>query len=292
MFIRAMLLLVGTFVAMTLPGAGGATGPNFSSLLLVILFYSLILSVPRAAMLAAVAMAGFAACFVADQPVSPWKEALVQGGLLVLATALFIATGRTMRQSDDTVEAALRDHKTLLYNESGFFIHGAVMLEECRRRQRPFSMVLLDASDLRDIPDLLGRKVTNDLFAQAVQAISKVPGEGIAARIDANEFGLLLPGVPAERAAALMQQRLGDPPQISITFEGKPVVIHLEMAIAQALEATQSIEELYDILHARRSDTGPPSTGFGAAIFWPQDRRSDRVGRDGSPTVPVFLAKR
>lgn len=156
-------------------------------------------------------------------------------------------------------------------------------------------MVLLNGADLHDASTLLGRKVANDLFSQVVQGIGEVPGEGIAARTDAVEFALLLPGVNTERAAALVQQRLGHPPKVEIALEGKPVTIMLEMVIAQPKDKAQSLEELYDTLHARWARAPVENHGIRTKptpLLDPDDDTQDRAARRaGAPTIPMAMVK-
>lgn len=289
MFARGMVLVLAAFLLHVAPDASGATGPYFLWSVMTTLFYALLLSVGWAAVLAASALLEFGlACWMA-QPSPSWQLVLAYAGFLVVVAPLSMAFGRALRESDEQAESSLRDERTMLYNESGFFVHGAVLLAECRKAARPFTMVLLNGSDLRDIPELLGRKVANDLFAQAVQAIGSIPSEGIAARIDSVEFAVLLPGSTAERAAALVKQRLGDPPQLEIKINAKPIAIMLDVAIAQVKDQSQTIEELYDSLHkrwvARHASTKAPK---GVPVM---DADDERFGLSNlhSTTVPIQL---
>jgi GGDEF domain-containing protein len=240
------------------------------------------------------------------QPSPRWTDILVHAGFLLMVPPLAMKFGQSMRQSDVRAESSLRDNRTLLYNETGFFVHGAMLLDDCNKRDRPFSMVLLNGRDLRDIPGLLGRKVTNDLFAQIVQGIGAVPGEGIAARTDSVEFALLLPGVTVQGAVALVRHQLGDPPKVEVHIAGKPVVIGLDMAVSQSVDKTQSLEGLYDALHLRWAErqslkrrkgdqpdspdksgkadkTTPKLPGF-------DDDQATIVRHEASPTVPLPLS--
>ncbi len=259
MLARAALLLLGALVVHLHAGSGGAVGPYFFWPVVISIFYGLLLATPAAALLSLLAMVEFGLSCWLTQPSLPWRQVLEHGGFLALFPPLFIVLGGAMRQPDQRAESSLRDNRTLLYNESGFFVHGGVLLEQCRKQGRPFSMVLLDASDLRDTPKLLGRKVANDLFGQVVRAIGAVPGEGIAARTDSFEFALLLPGVSAERAAELIQQRLGRPPRVEVKIQASPVTLVLGLSIAQSKDKAQGIEELYDFLHGRQPATSTPA---------------------------------
>ncbi len=284
LLLRGVFLLLGAFL---LHMAVGATGPFFIWVLWVPLFYAFLFSSGWAVVLGMLALLEFFAASVWGPPATSWPHALAQGGLLLTAVPLAIVLARSLRASDEQVETHLRDERTMLYNESGFFVHGAVLLGDCRKAERPFSMVLLNGADFGDIPDLLGRRAANDLFSQAVQAIAAIPGEGIAARIDALEFALLLPGVTGERAAQLVKQRLGNPPKVEVQIRGKPVVIVMDMAIAQAKNQTENLEELYDRLHTQWSEKRA-RTAAAKALLADDERRAEEYG-NASPTVPLPL---
>ena len=247
---RAGLLILATLVLQLVPGLGGPTGPFFYTLLMIGVFYALLLATPWAILVSLLTVVEFAlACWLAESSPS-WQTGLIQGGSLVLMLFLASTFGQSIRLADTRVESNLRDTRTLLYNETGFFVHGAMLLADCQKRSRPFSMVLLNGASLRDMPERVGRKMTNDLYAQIVQGIGKVPGEGIAARTDTVEFALLLPGVTRERAAALVRQQLGEQPKVEVMMSGKPITVTLDMAITQSNSKDRTIEALYDMMHA------------------------------------------
>jgi GGDEF domain-containing protein len=299
MFARAFLLVFGGLLLQISVGPGGATGPYALLPVLAVVFYAFLLSTVWAAVLNVWVLVCFGVSCWLTLSVVPWQWVLAQAGFLVLIPPLAMEFGRALRQSEENTESTLRDDRTQLYNEAGFFVHGAVLLAECRQRQRPFCIVLLNGADLLDVPGLLGRKVANDLFAQVVRGLASVSGEGIAARTESVEFGLLLPGVSAERAATMVKQQLGDPPKVEVKLntkdraDAKPVTIVLDMAIAQATDKFQSLEELYDALHAQwvvthhnKQESGKPVAKV--PVLGPDDqRRGPR--RAASPTVPMPL---
>lgn len=290
LLLRAALLTVGALILHLTPDSGGATGSYFFWPVLVTGFYAFLLSTGWAAMLALLALLEFGlSCWLAP-PATSWQQTLALAGVLTTMAALAVAYARSFHESDEQTESTLRDERTKLYNESGFFVHGAVLLAECRKSARPFSMVLLNGKDLRDIPELLGRKVANELFAQAVQAIAAIPGDGIAARVDSVEFALLLPGLAGERAAMLVKQRLGNPPQLEIRIDGKSIVIVMDMAVAQARDHDQSVEELYDELHARWSQKhAAQQVAPARPVLDADDDRYANERRLASSTVPMHL---
>lgn len=296
MFARAALLLAGAVLLQVTVGVGGATGLYAFLPALTLVFYTLVLAVPWAIALLVLTLLAFAMVCWLTLTVVPWPMVLAYTGFLLCVAPLSMQFGKALRQSDESTESSMRDDRTQLYNETGFFVHGAVLLAECRQRGRPFCMVLLNGADLLDVRGLLGRKVANDLFAQVVRGIAGVSGEGIAARTDAVEFALLLPGVTAERAAALVKQQLGEPPKVEVKVDAKgkadakPIVIVLDIAIGQAKDKAQAIEDLYDSLHVTWA--APKESGKTVAkvpVLGPDDDRVSAPRRASSPTVPMDL---
>jgi GGDEF domain-containing protein len=266
LLLRAVLLTLGVFLLHLEPDLGGPTGPYFFWPLMVSVFYALLLSTPGALLLIVLTIAEYAlACWLVQ--VSPaWRDALLQMSILVLMPPLALAYGKAMRQSDARAESSLRDHRTLLYNETGFFVHGSMLLADCHKRGRPFSMVLLNGSSLRDLPGRIGRKMANDLFGQVVQGIGKVPGDGIAARTDPVEFALLLPNVTRERAVALVRQQLGNPPKVEVWMAGEKITVDLDMVVMESRNKERSLESLYDMMHTHLTQRPSPAAAAADAM--------------------------
>ena len=249
---RGILLLGGGFVLQVSADTGGPTGPYFIWPVMVTAVYALLLPGRWAILLTVLAIGQFVAACLLAGPMPPWRGAGAQAGALCFFALVAILFSRSMRQLDAQNELAHMDRNTHLYNKAGFLAHGAELFNDCRRQKRPFAMVLLNSADLHDVRDLVGKNPANQLFAQLVQHITAAtPREGLAARTDAVEFGLALPGVTAERAAALLRQRLGDPPSIEVVLRKTRVTIMLDSVIAEAAPDVTSLEDMYERLHGR-----------------------------------------
>jgi hypothetical protein len=108
--------------------------------------------------------------------------------------------------------------------------------------------------------------------------------------VDSVEFALLLPGLTGERAAMLVKQRLGNPPQLEIKIEGKSIVIVMDMAVAQAKDHDQTVEELYDELHARWTQKNmAQQVAPSRPVLDDDDDRYADERRQASSTVPMHL---
>ncbi|MES3002557.1 MAG: diguanylate cyclase [Pseudomonadota bacterium] len=251
MFLRATLLMAGAFVLQTSGDGADAGGPYFVWPLMIVAMYSLMLSDRWITLLWSVAALEFVAARVFDHA-SSWQLTLMQAGALMFFAYAGREFGHSIRHMDRESEQLRKDPNSRLYNEMGFFDHGAQLFDECRGRKRPFTLVLLNSADLREVSDLAGKKAANHLFKQLVDRIeSATAGEGLAARTDSVEFALALPGVTGVRAAQLLQQHLGNPPKVEVVLKGSRVTVMLDSLIAEATPDVPTLEDMYDRMRAK-----------------------------------------
>jgi GGDEF domain-containing protein len=252
MLARAALLLVAAFALEASAETGGPGSPFFIWPVMVTAVYSLLLSGRWVFGLWVLALVEFIAARAFSNAGASWQLSMAQAGILAFFAFVAAEIGRFMRELDEQAELSRKDRNSRLYNEAGFFAHGGQLFEECKRRKRPFAMVLLNSADLREVADLAGKKAANQLFAQLVQSIeSATPPEGLAARTDVVEFGLALPGVSAVRAAALLHQQLGQPPKVELDLKGRKVTVILDSVVAEASADVATLEDMYDRLRAK-----------------------------------------
>jgi GGDEF domain-containing protein len=289
LLLRALLLLGGVFTLMVVPGPG-PLGAWFICLLWLTIGYALLLPTIWASPLLLLSPLAFVLACISTGALR-WQAATALGGALLLPWVA-VVFGRTLRRAERQVEARRVDKRSQLYNGEGFFANGGELFDSCRNGRRPFSLVLLNGSDLRDAADLLGRRAADQLFAQMVRAIgAATPPGGVAGRTGGVEFALAMPGLTAERAEALVHQHLGRPPKVNIDLGGNKAVIVLDLVTALAPPEVHSIEELYDRLRAHlrqhgdaaHSSRGHPSTLQGLLMPELPLPASQR------PTLPVPL---
>ncbi|HWP10422.1 MAG TPA: diguanylate cyclase [Ramlibacter sp.] len=292
MLVRAALLLVGGFLLQVTTETGGPAGPYFIWPIMVVVAYSLLLAERWVIALWLVALTEFAASRIFSNQVPSWQQALAQAGMLAFFAFVAMEFGRSMRELDQEAELSRKDRSSRMYNEAGFFAHGGELFDECRRRKRPFSMVLLNSADLREVAELAGKKAANQLFAQLVQSIgAATPSEGLAARTDAVEFGLALPGVTAVRAAALLHQQLGQPPKVEVRLKGSTITVMLDSIIAEASADVPTLEDMYDRMRVKlvKSAEGVPVPAGEAELTTLQGMLQDdaAIPHHARPTMPM-----
>lgn len=101
------------------------------------------------------------------------------------------------------------DVVTGLFNRRYFKKHLRESYAGARRYQRPLTCLLVRIEGLSALVDELGQERTNDILDSVALAITTVIRESdIAARIDDDLFGFLLPETTAEGANGLLQRLL------------------------------------------------------------------------------------
>jgi len=252
MLARAALMLVGAFALQVTAQAGGAGEAFFVWPVMVTAIYSLLLSGRWALAFWTLAVVEFVASRTLAMAPLSWQLAMAQAGTQVFFAFVSMEVGLFMKELDQQAELSHKDRSSRLYNQAGFFAHGGQLFQDCKRRKRPFAVVLLNSADLREVAELAGQKAANQLFAQLVRRIeSATPAEGLAARTDSIEFGLALPGVTAARAAALLHQQLGQPARVELVLKDRTLTVMLDAVIAEATADMPSLEDMYDRLRAR-----------------------------------------
>ncbi len=298
MVARAAVLVVGGAILLSAPGTGGPTGPAVMWLLATAMAYGVLLPLRWGAVVAAASLATYVGAWMLADPPPPWQAAAAFGGGLCILGALFLTMGRSLRKSERLAEQGRMDERSLLYNEAGFFAHGGELFQAARQRGQPFTLVLLQATDLRDASQMLGRRVASALFEQTVKGIAgATPPGGIAARTDTVEFAVAVAGVGKDKAEALLHQRLGRPLQVKVGLGGTEAAIMLDAVVSEAPPELHTLEDLYDRLrqrlHARSAgapitqstDRGGASTLQGFLLQDPPMPQSLR------PTLPAPLLR-
>ena len=291
---RAALLLMGALVLQVTPDAGGPDGPFFIWPAMVIAVYSLLLSGRWVTALWVLTAMEFIAAHALAHAVASWPLALSQAGMLAFFAFAAEEYGRSVRELDQKSELSRRDPNSRLYNEAGFFAHGGQLFEECRSRKRPFSMILLNSADLREVANLAGKKATNQLFAQLVRRLeAATPSGGLTARTDAVEFALALPGVAAVRAAQLLYSQLGQPPKVEVALKGNKLTVILDSVIAEATMDVSSLEDMYDRMRVQllqRSGEAPSMPAEPHSTLKGMLESDSVIPRDARPTMPMSYA--
>lgn len=109
---------------------------------------------------------------------------------------------------------ATKDALTGLNNRSQFNDSLAQKLERCRRQYRPFSLMLLDLDNFKQVNDSFGHKIGDDVLQEFANVLcSSIRGTDTVFRFGGDEFAVLIDDpefttnkVIAERVMALVEK--------------------------------------------------------------------------------------
>ncbi len=114
---------------------------------------------------------------------------------------------RVNRRTRQLHELASRDPLTGLYNRRHFGEVLARRYAEARRYDTPLSCLMLDLDDFKNANDTHGHQVGDELLVlTALTVSSQLRSADVAARFGGDEFVVLLPQTPPERAGALSRR--------------------------------------------------------------------------------------
>ena len=167
-------------------------------------------------------------------------------GLMVLAQH-----DRLRRVEHEAEAIALRDSLTGLPNRRGFEERAAAAISRARRRNEPFTLLYLDLDDFADVNERLGHAHGDEVLRSvALEAVSVLRGEDVIARMDGDEFAILLPQ-STEEAERRLVARVTAAVQRSTPASGPLVRVSATVGSACYPRDGQAIGELLEV--AKRS---------------------------------------
>jgi len=135
----------------------------------------------------------------------------VEIGVMVEAAIWALALGlRLRRQQEDrtrALELASHDPLTGLYNRRGFLEQALPVFSTSARSQRPLAVVMLDIDHFKRVNDVHGHEAGDRTLAAVADRLRGACRLGdIVARWGGEEFVMLLPETPGDRAHALAER--------------------------------------------------------------------------------------
>lgn len=175
---------------------------------------------------------------------------------------------RVMKQSRELEYKALFDDLTGLPNRSMLFDRLAQAAKTYKSEQKPFSIVLLDLDRFKDVNDLRGHHIGDLLLKHVAQNITNTMRRSdTVARLGGDEFVLLLPGVGAANAEAIVKKLLAALCH-RVELSGYLVDVNASMGIASYPEHDVDIERL--LLKADIAMYSAKRANLGYRIYTPE----------------------
>lgn len=126
---------------------------------------------------------------------------------------------------------AYHDALTELPNRAAFLQALEQMIDACEDTDEEFAVLSLDLDRLKEINDVFGHEVGDELLIEFSRRLEAVISGGVVARLSGDEFGLIIDGLQPDSAKALAT-RLMQSMQTEFMFEGRSVRIGLTIGIS------------------------------------------------------------
>ncbi len=210
----------------------------------------------------------FAQILLPDNPVPSSTEAW--NALMRAVVFIFIALLTGLLQSVITYQrrSATTDPVTGLENRAGLLERTAALVNACRHAGRPITIASVDIRALRDINAAYGQQrgdVVVTLTARALWQVARA--EDIVARLDGDQFAIVLPGAgesEARRIADELHTRLSDiAHQAGCSVSHTIAVLHAEQPPLLGDELIHAVEAAVRAL--RDNPAGPVISRFPTA---------------------------
>jgi diguanylate cyclase (GGDEF)-like protein len=163
-----------------------------------------------------------------------WQTALILLAVLAIAAALYALLRITQRSRRNSA-LAHTDYLTGVPNRRRICELGQRLLARCRKRGEPFSLLLLDLDRFKSINDEFGHEA-GDRALQAVTAELQhhLRGGDELGRYGGEEFAVVLPATPTERALAIADRLRQAVASLSATTLGFRRSLTVSVGVATA----------------------------------------------------------
>lgn len=125
---------------------------------------------------------------------------------------------------------AYHDALTGLPNRAAFMQALSQMIEACAGREN-FAVMSLDLDRFREVNDVFGHALADKLLIEAVRRIQLAAQGAVIARLDGDEFGLIVDGAQPE-AAGILAERLVQSMRNEFVINGKIIRIGMAAGIS------------------------------------------------------------
>jgi diguanylate cyclase (GGDEF)-like protein len=185
---------------------------------------------------------------------------LLAGALLTLTVgALYKTTETALTQR----HAATHDPLTSLANRRSFHDQAKVAIAVASRRQNTMFVLRLSIDGFKNLNDRLGRAVGDDVLQKVSERLRDDRRAGdLVARLEANDFAILLPGPCSADEARSVAERVIERLRPPLELAGVPLRTTVSIGMAEFPAHGEDIETLLSradvaLYRAKKVNTGP-----------------------------------
>ncbi len=137
------------------------------------------------------------------------------------------------------------DEMTGLPNRSRFYQTLNQQLERNGNEENNFALLLIDIDDFHTINDLVGHSRADDILLTVAERLMKFkPQTATLARLSADEFAMILPGISLAEEAAYFADQFLEHLKMPLDVDGDELSVSTSIGIAFSHEETNSAETM------------------------------------------------
>jgi diguanylate cyclase (GGDEF)-like protein len=188
------------------------------------------------------------------------RSSLVACALLTLTVgALYRATETALNQRHE----ATHDPLTSLSNRRSFHEQAAVSIAVATRRQHTLFVLKLSIDGFKSLNDRLGRAVGDDVLQKVAERLHDDRRAGdLLARLEANDFAILLPGPCSADEARVVADRIIERLRHPLELAGVPLKTTVSIGMVEFPAHGEDIDTLLSkadmaLYRAKKTNNGP-----------------------------------
>ncbi len=188
------------------------------------------------------------------------RTSLLAGALLTLTVGVLYKTTETALNHR---HEATHDPLTLLSNRRSFHDQAEVAIAVAARRQQTFFVLQLSIDGFKSLNDRLGRAVGDDVLQKVAERLQDDRRAGdLVARLDANDFAILLPGPCSADEARAVADRIMQRLHAPLELAGVPLKTTVSVGMAEFPNHGEDIDTLLAkadmaLYRAKKAKNGP-----------------------------------
>ena len=184
----------------------------------------------------------------AQYGLAPLVAVLMQDApsLVVLAVVPMLAIHRSVAASVESHRQATHDDLTGLANRKLLVTRSRVAVTEALRTGEPCALLLLDLDRFKEVNDVLGHPVGDEVLRQVAARISTaVDPDAVVARLGGDEFAVLLPRVRDAAQACELAHRVVTVLDDALEIDGQLIDVEASIGLALVPEHAAGYELLF-----------------------------------------------
>jgi len=213
------------------------------------------------------------------------------GLTILVSTRQYIALRDLDRLAVRYRELAAIDGTTGLYNRRHFMEGAEAAFAHARRLGQPFTALMIDVDEFKQINDLYGHAVGDRVLAEFAQSCrEQVRPNDIVGRYGGDEFIIVVPGITSTRAIELAD-RLTRPTARTLGGDGEYIAYTISVGIA---ECPPDADLPTLLMHADLAMYEAKQAGGGGWCIFAETRESVRAepGRSAADLAPSAAVRK